>query len=175
VNITATSLNYQGTRIKPQMPFGFHFGMNYEILITRKFGFQTGFLFSSKGAEYNINNADYLIDPDFVEIPINCVLNFGKKPSVNISVFAGPYFSSAFSGYKIEPDGGYQRLTFGSGYNKDLKYFDTGFNFGVSLCLRNFIFSGQYGIGLRNLSPKSNIEIFNKIFGISIIQLVGKR
>jgi hypothetical protein len=175
VNITATSLSYYGTKIKPQFPLGFHFGMNYDIPINKKIGFQTGFIFSSKGAEYKINNSDYLIDPDYIEIPINCVLNFGKKPSVNMSIFAGPYFSSAFSGYKIEPVGGSQRLAFGSGENKDLKYIDTGFNFGVNLNIRSFILSIQYGLGLRNLSPKNNTEIFNRVIGISFIQTRGNK
>lgn len=173
VNITRTSLNFQGTKIKPQMPFGFHFGMNYEIFINRDIDFQTGFLLSSKGALYKINNVDYLIDPDYFEIPINCVLKFGKKPAFNMAVFAGPYVSSAFSGYKIEGDGGLQKLMFGSGYANDLKYIDTGFNFGASLCLKRSIFSVQYGMGFRNISPKSNTEMFNKILSISFIQLAG--
>jgi hypothetical protein len=157
------------------MPFGFHFGMNYEIFINRIIDFQTGFLLSSKGALYKINNADYLIDPDYFEIPMNCVLKFGKKPSLNMSVFAGPYISSAFSGYKAEGDGGLEKLAFGPGYNNDLKYFDSGFNFGASLNVNSYIFSIQYGIGLRNMSPKSNTEMFNKILGISFIQLVGNK
>lgn len=169
VNITTTPMSYEGTTIRSQLPFGIHFGLNYEIPLNRRIGFQTGFLFSSKGAEYTINNSDYLIDPDYIEIPFNSVLNFGKKQS--ISIFAGPYFSCAFSGYKIEPVGGYRKLSFGSGANNDLKYIDAGFNFGVNLNVKHYIFSIQYGIGLRNLSPKSNIEMFSKVFGISFIQL----
>jgi hypothetical protein len=90
-----------------------------------------------------------------------------------MSVFAGPYISSGFSGYKVEPDGGFQRLAFGSGENKDLKYIDTGFNLGINLNIKSYIFSFQYGFGLRNVSPKSNTEIFNKVFGISFIQPIG--
>jgi Outer membrane protein beta-barrel domain len=175
VNITTTSLNYNGTKIKPQLPFGFHFGMNYEIFLNRKIGFQTGFILSAKGAEYKIDNSDYLIDPYYIEIPVNLVLKFGNKPSLNMSIFAGPYFSSTFSGYKIEPGGGIQKLAFGPGENKDLKYIDTGFNFGVNLNIRSSIFSIQYGVGLRNLSPKSNTELINRVFGISFVQLTGNK
>ena len=175
INITRPAISYNGGEIKSKKPFGIHFGMNFEIPLNKKLGFQTGFLLSSKGAAYKINNIDYLIDPDYFEIPLNCVLNIVNRQSVNISVFAGPYISGAFSGYKIDPVEGYQRLSFGSQDNKDLKYIDTGFNFGVNLYTKSLIFSIQYGIGLRNSCPKNNTEIFNRVIGISFIQTRGSK
>ena len=175
INITKPAISYYGGEVKSKKPFGIHFGMNFEILLNRRLGFQTGFLLSSKGAAYKINNTDCLIDPDWFEIPLNCVLNFGNRQSVNMSVFAGPYISGAFGGYKIDPVGGYQKLSFGSNDNNDLKFIDTGFNFGFNLNIKSTIFSIQYGISLRNLSPKNNTEMFNRVIGISFIQTRGNK
>lgn len=175
VNISKPAIRYNGEVVKSKKPFGIHFGMNFEIPLNRNLGFQTGFLLSSKGAAFKINNTDRLIDPDYFEIPLNCILNIGSNKSFNISFFAGPYISGVFGGYKIDSVGGYQKISFGSGKYNDLKYIDNGFNFGINLNVKSLVFSIQYGLGLRNSSPEKNAEMFNRVIGISVIQTRGNK
>jgi hypothetical protein len=159
-----------GTNIETQTPVGIQFGAMYEIPFNRKFTMQSGFLFTSKGTDYRIDNTDYSIAPTYIEIPVHAVYYFGRR-SFKVSFLAGPYFSSTFGGYKIYSNG-YQKLTLGRGHDKDLRYLDLGFDFGASLNLKDYVFSVQYGIGLMNVSPKNEMIMKNQVIGISIYTLL---
>lgn len=168
VNLTSMSIKNNGINIKPEIPFGVQFGAINEIQLTEKTRLQTGFLFTSKGTDYKINNIDYSIAPSYLEFPVNGVYYCGRRPSINLSFFGGPYFSGVFGGYKLEPTGEYKNLAVGSGENNDLKRLDIGFNLGAGLHLKGYVFSIQYGLGLRNVSPKGGLEMRNKVISISM-------
>lgn len=168
INKTTMSVNYQGKNIKSETPFGVHFGANYEISLSRHYTFLSGFLFSSKGTDYAINNVDYSIAPAYLEIPSNFAYNFTRR-STTLYLFAGPYFAAAFGGYKS--DDGYKTLTLGSRESKDLKVIDFGFNVGIALNIKSHVFTIQYGTGLRDVSPKNDMEMRNKVIGISLSTL----
>ena len=164
------TIKTKGLVSKPETPLGVHFGYNFEFPIKRNFTFLTGFIFSSKGSDYKIDTAVISLTPTYIEIPVNIVSNFRLKATI-ISLFAGPYLACAIGGYKIEPGGGFKYLTFGAGKNKDLKYFDFGFNFGAGVNIKGFLISAQYGFGLTNLSPTDYSTMRNKVIGISISSL----
>lgn len=164
------SLKMNGTNIKTQTPVGIQFGAIYEIPFNRKFTVQSGFFFTSKGTDYRIDNTDYSIAPAYIEIPVHAVYYFGRR-SFKVSFLAGPYFSSVFSGYKIDSNG-FQELALGRGHDKDLRYLDFGFDFGASLNFKDYVFSIQYGIGLKNASPKNEMIMKNQVIGISIYALL---
>ena len=168
INMTTMSVNYQGQNIKSEIPFGVHFGANYEISLSRHYTFLSGFLFSSKGTDYVLNNVDYSIAPAYLEIPANFAYSFIRR-STRLSLFAGPYFAAAFGGYKS--DDGYKTLTLGSRESKDLKVLDFGFNVGIALSIKSHVVTIQYGTGLRDLSPKDDMEMRNKVIGISLSTL----
>ncbi len=171
INLTSMSIKMNGTDIEAQTPVGMQFGAMYEIPFSRKFTMQSGFLFTSKGTDYRIDNTDYSIAPAYIEMPVHAVYYFGSR-SFKVSFLAGPYFSSAFSGYKIYSNG-FQELTLGRGHNKDLRYLDFGFDIGASLNFKVYVFSVQYGIGLKNVSPKNEMIMKNKVIGISIYTLLA--
>ena len=168
INLTTMSVNYQGKNIKSETPFGVHFGANYEISLSRHYTFLSGFVFSSKGTDYALNNVDFSIAPAYLEIPSNFAYNFIRR-STRLSLFSGPYFAAAFGGYKS--DDGYKILTLGSRENKDLKILDFGFNVGIALDIKSHVFTVQYGCGMRDVSPKNDMEMKNKVIGISLSTL----
>ena len=168
INMTTMVINYQGKNINAETPFGVQFGGNYEISLSKNFAFLSGFIISSKGTDYAINNADFSIAPAYLEIPGNLAYKFGRR-STRLSLFAGPYFAAAFGGYKS--DDGYKILTLGSRENKDLKVIDFGFNAGIALSIKAQVFTVQYGTGLRDVSPKNDMEMRNKVIGISLSTL----
>ena len=170
VNMTTMSIKSSGNNIETELPVGIHFGGNYEISLSKKFAIQTGLLFSSKGTDYKINKVYYSISPSYIEIPVNGVYYFGRRKT-KLAIFAGPYFSSAFGGYKIDQNGAFKYLSLGPHENNDLKCLDAGLNFGANLQIKGLIFSVQYGIGLRNISPKNEFEMRNKVIGISVSSL----
>lgn len=168
INMTTMSVNYQGQNIKSEIPFGVHFGANYEIPLSKHINFLSGFLFSSKGTDYALNNVDYSIAPAYLEIPANFSYNFTRR-STRLSLFSGPYFAAAFGGYKS--DDGYKILTLGSRESKDLKFLDFGYNVGIALNIKSHVITIQYGTGLRDVSPKNDIAMRNKVIGISLSTL----
>jgi hypothetical protein len=170
VNLTTMSIKNGSNKVETNLPVGIHFGSNYEISLNKKFTFQTGFLFSSKGTDYTINNVYYSIAPSYFEIPVNSAYYFGRRKT-KLAIFVGPYFSSAFGGYKIDQNGAFKYLLLGPHENNDLKCLDVGLNFGAGLHIKDHVFSIQYGIGLRNISPKNEFEMKNKVIGITVSSL----
>ncbi len=173
INLTSMSIKMNDVIIKAETPVGIHWGGMYEVPFSNRFTIQSGLLLSSKGTDYNIDSIYHSIAPTYAELPLHAVYYFGKKPT-RMSVFAGPYFSSAFGGYKIE-SAGLEYLKFGPSMRKDLKFLDTGFDFGSSVNIKNFIITFQYSTGLRNVSPKEGVIMKNRVFGISIGNLSTRK
>lgn len=171
-NLTTMAISRQEESIKAETPLGVHFGVCYEIPAGKKFAFQSGFLFSSKGTDYQIDTLALSLAPAYLEIPADFVYKIGRQ-SIKVSLFAGPYFAAAFGGYKSHEN--YKMLILGRGENKDLKILDFGFNFGIGLYIRSFLLKVQYGSGMRNISPKSDLEMKNKVIGISLCSLLSAK
>jgi hypothetical protein len=167
INLTSMAIEKNGNVISAETPVGIQFGAMYEIPLSRKFTIQSGFILSSKGTDYKIDSSRYSIAPAYIEMPVHAVYYFGRR-SFKVSFFAGPYFSSAFGGYKIEPSGPLKDLTFGKSQNKDMKHLDLGFDFGTGIYYKGYNLSIQYGIGFRNVSPKNDMSMKNHVIGISI-------
>lgn len=171
VNLTSMSVKNNGTSIKSKTPLGIHFGAVYEFPLSGNSAFQSGFVLSSKGTDYEINKDEYSIAPVYIEIPLNAVYYAGRHSS-KFFIFAGPYFASAFAGYKIDPSGDHRDLKFGPGEDNDLKRLDAGINLGAGISVKEYLFSVQYGLGLRNVSAGKDLDIKNKVIGISISRLI---
>ncbi len=168
------AITTNGIGSKPEMPMGVHFGANYDIPLKGKISFLYGFIFTSKGANYKIDNTDISLAPTYIEIPLNLACSFGSK-STKISFFAGPYSACTIGGYKIVSGGEYTLLTFGKGENKDLRFFDFGINLGAGINFRGYLISVQYGKGLTNISPSANSIFRNRVIGISISSLIQNK
>jgi hypothetical protein len=172
LNLSTVTLKTKGISSKPETPAGIHFGGFLEIPIKGNFALQPGLLLSAKGSNFKIDSTEFSLAPVYLEVPVMAVYSFGSD-AVKISLFAGPYFACGIGGYKIESEGGFKYLSFGSGENKDLKPFDIGLNFGAGVNIKGFMISAQYGIGLLNILPSTTTdsEIKNKVIEISISSL----
>ncbi|MGD0756038.1 MAG: porin family protein [Bacteroidales bacterium] len=172
LNLSTITLKTKGISSRPETPAGIHFGGFLEIPVIGNFTLQPGLLLSAKGSNFKIDSTEFSLAPVYLEIPVIAVYSFGSDV-VKVSLFAGPYFACGIGGYKIESEGAFRYLSFGSGENKDLKPFDFGLNFGAGVNIKGFMISAQYGIGLLNILPSTTTdsEIKNKVIGISISSL----
>jgi len=168
LNLSTMSLKASGINIQTKTFTAVHFGRIFEIPLTHSFALLPGLLFSAKGLNYKIDSAEFSISPIYIEIPAIAVLSFGTQ-LIKISLFAGTYLACGVGGTR-ESGGELKRLRFGSGENKDMKLFDIGFNFGAGIIINGLMISGQYELGLANLSPAAATysEMKNKVIGISL-------
>lgn len=165
---------------------GFHIGGIVEIEISEAFSFQSGILYSTKGAVDNLNFNNKEIErkfaPNYLEIPFNAMYkyNIGK---VAVLGFAGPYTAYAIAGKadrigvsietgdvkKTEED-----IKFGS--NDEETYpNDFGLNFGVGMEVKNIQLTLQYGLGFINLINYDGSELKNRVLGFSVAYMFGKK
>jgi len=177
VHLSTMAMNIDGLSSDPTMPLGIHFGRIFEIPIIGGFNLQTGIFFSAKGTDYEVDSVRISLSPIYFEIPVNAVYTFGSD-KVKISLFAGPYFACGVGGTLLEAGQPLKDLKFGTGESRDLKFFDIGLNFGLGICIKKFLVTAQYQLGLSNASPNTNdgSEIKNNVIGISVTTpFIGKK
>jgi len=126
-------------------------------------------MLTSKGSNYRIDTADYSIAPAYLEIPINIVFNAGWE-KVRISVLGGAYFAYGVGGYRIDPNGNFRFLSYGSGELRDLRPLDFGLNYGVGINIKGLLLSVRYSRDLTNLSTShtEGSQTKNRVLGISV-------
>jgi len=170
VNLTTMSIQASGLDSRPEVPMGIHFGGFYEIPVKKHFSILSGFLFSSKGADYKIDTISYSLTPTYIEIPVNLSFNIGSKATV-FSLFGGLYAARTIGGYKITSGSKFEYLKMGKGEDKDIRYFDCGIACGAGMKIKSYLLSVQYEKGFTDVSPSENMSMRNKVIGISITSL----
>jgi hypothetical protein len=170
-NISAATLETSGTISEAETMTGIQIGIITEIPLKGNFTLQSGIMFSAKGSIYKIDTSEVTISPIYIQIPVNAKYSIGSE-IVKISLFAGPYFACGIGGNKYT-GGDLQKISFGSGENDDLQFFDIGFNFGAGVNIKRFLISAQYELGLANLLPEitGDPEMKNRLIGISLTTL----
>jgi hypothetical protein len=168
LHISTMTLKAEGLNSSPTTPLGIHFGYVFEIPVIRGFTFKPGILFSAKGTDYKIDSTDHSISPIYIEIPANIAFTFGTD-MVRISLYSGPYIAFGVGGTIWESEQSVKDLKFGRGAGKDIRFIDAGLNFGIGVCIKKFLVTVHYGMGLVNVSSdKSRIsEMKNRVTGIS--------
>ncbi len=170
INLTTMAVESDGLDSRPDTPVGVQFGLNFDIPAGRHFFLLSGFVFSSKGADFSIDSVKHSLAPAYVEIPVNVGFRIGSE-SVRGSLFAGPYLACAIGGYEITGGNEFRYLNLGRNSNDDLKYFDAGLNIGASLELKGYLLSAQYGSGFRNVSPAPGIKMMNRVWEFTLTTL----
>jgi hypothetical protein len=168
LHFSTMALKAEGLNSIPGRPLGFHFGYLFDIPVFRGFTFQPGVLFSAKGTDYRLDSIDHTISPIYLEVPANAAFTFGGE-RVRISLLAGPYIAFGVGGTIWESGQSAQELKFGSGEGKDIRFIDTGLNFGIGVRVDRFMVTAHYEMGLTNISGnKPGIaEMKNRVLGIS--------
>jgi|WetSurMetagenome_2_1015567.scaffolds.fasta_scaffold07792_5 hypothetical protein len=169
LNISTMAMKDAGVRYQMRNRVGIHFGQIFNIRVSNNFDLQPGIMLTSKGSNYKIDSAEYSIAPVCLEIPLNVAFTAGWE-KVKISVLGGAYFAYGVGGYKIDPNGNFRFLSYGSGELRDLKPLDFGLNYGVGINIKGRLLSVRYSRGFTNLSTSHNAgsETKNRVFSISV-------
>jgi len=166
LNLSAMTLKMSGVGLDPKALMGFHAGVIAEISLTDLLKVQPGFLYSTKGAKYEVTQFDMKMSPGFIEIPINMIYNVDLNGTM-LGLFAGRYLGYGVGG-TAESQGESASIRFGTGDDYDMKPLDFGINLGAGLNVADFIISAQYQLGMLNLAPVDDYDAEMKIRGFSI-------
>lgn len=168
LHFSSMALKAEGLNSGPGRPLGFHFGYLFDVPVFRGFTFQPGVLFSAKGTDYKLDSLNHTISPIYLEVPANAVLTIGGD-RIKISLVAGSYIAFGVGGTIWESGQSVKDLKFGKGAGKDIRFIDTGLNFGIGVCINKFIVTLQYGMGLTNVTGEipGVSEMKNQVIGIS--------
>lgn len=158
---------------------GYHIGIIAQFPIKEPFSFETGLLYSSKGFLANWEST-YQGKPvkikstttlSYLEIPVLAKTSF-KFGYSKIYGALGPYFGIGMSGETKrdmttisngETTTNFYDLKFGPDKGTDnLKKVDIGINAGVGIDFSKIRLSFTYGLGMRNLSLKSDNNAVSK-------------
>ena len=177
-----------GDKLENTMIIGYHAGVNVQIPIVPQFYFQPGLMFSTKGAESNIDlfsstilTSTYKLS--YIELP----LNFVYKAEVGNGYFMlgfGPYIAYGIGGkakFNINNTSTEDNIIFANEYSSiissDWKYFkhlDYGGNIFFGYELNNGLsiqLNAQLGlakINADNTAASSKSEFRNTGFGLSL-------
>ena len=166
--------------IKP----GFHLGATAAFSMSKKFGLESGLLFSTKGYMTEFWSIKRTIQVNYLELPILAVykIDLGRT---NLLIHAGPYIGYALSG-KLKAnqpilgpnnDAKEEALKIGNDKLKDdIKPLDWGLNIGSAAEVNHITVGMQYGTGIANISAYTDNKtvIKNRVFYISLGYRFGK-
>ncbi|MBN2480655.1 MAG: PorT family protein [Bacteroidales bacterium] len=172
LNLSTMTIKVLGLNFDSETVVGFHAGVISEIPVNENFVLQPAVLYTTKGADYTVIGEEIALRPSFIEIPVNILYKYDVGP-VKLFLKAGPFIAYGIGG-QIESNGIEVDIDYGSG-NADMKPFDFGLNFGAGVDFNNFLLSGQYGVGLANLTSieAGNAEMKINVIGISLAYLFG--
>lgn len=159
-----------GTSVKSML--GFHIGPVAEIEIQESLFFNTGVLYSMKGAKMDYGSEDASTILNYLEIPLNVAYKFSVGDKSDLFVQAGPYVGYALSGKSKFGD-----ESSSIDFKEDgIKRIDFGLGVGLGIALGPIVPSISYQLGLSNLNDDSedNMTVKNKVLQISVAYMFGK-
>lgn len=170
VGLNFSTMSMDGADEK--MRTGYQIGMVFQGDIAPNVFIQPSILFSSKGSKYD--GGDVKVVANYIEVPVN----FGYRINLggaNLNLLAGPYLaygvggkissSETLFGKTVTVD---EDIKWGSDKDKDhFRPFDMGLNLGGGFEFNNFQVSLQYGFGLLNINPNSDITNKNGVLSLS--------
>jgi len=166
VGLNFSTMSMDGADEK--MRTGYQIGMVFQGDIAPNVFVQPSILFSSKGSKYD--NTDTKVVANYIDVPVN----FGYRINLggaNLNLLAGPYLAYGVGG-KITTDfilvTKDRSIKWGTDKNEDdFKPFDMGINLGGGVEFNSFQVSLQYGFGLLNINPNSDITNKNGVLSLS--------
>ena len=159
-----------GDKLHNKLKTGINLGVNAEIPVGIDFYVQPGLLFSTKGAKYDIANAEVKRNLSYIEIPVY----FLYKPELGdgrMLLGFGPYAAFAVDG-NIKGGNNNIDIEFGNDIGEN-KRFDAGANLLAGYEFKNKIsFQLNAGLGLVNMYNRpdndNKTSLKNTGFGISV-------
>lgn len=157
---------------------GFTAGLAAFIPLDKNLSIQQSLNFLQKGGIYKnkFDNTTNKTTFNYLEMPINLIY---QVPSASGKFFigAGPSLSAGLNGsYKIT--GMYEEsgdVKFGSTNTDDLRTFEIGLNFLAGYTFKNgFMVTGNYNLGLSNLSNDDGAGFYNRYFALKLGYLFSR-
>jgi hypothetical protein len=155
---------------------GFHFGPVVDYKLKKSLYFNSGLLYSLKGAK--ILSIGDIGDGEIVPLKINCLdipLNFAYKFSLNETsnffLQTGPYFGYTLNG-KIKTNGKYENIQFGG--EGRMKRFDFGLGIASGFEFGSIATSLSYQFGLTNRFDTPDVMVRTKVLQASVAYMFGK-
>jgi len=172
VNFANMSFSSSQMNVSPKSIVGFHFGPVADFKLQESLYFNTGVLYSLKGAKSGSGELTGTDKSNYLEIPLNLAYKFSINETSDFFIQAGPYLAYGLSN-KDETDNESTDL-FKEGL---MKRFDFGLGFGGGVEFGAIVTSLNYELGLANLNddPTYDGKIKNKVFQISIAYMFGKK
>ena len=153
---------------------GIHIGPVADFQLQGNLSFNTGLLFSLKGAKsedsYNGETYSSTTNLNYLVVPLNLAYKFPLNEKAKLLIEAGPYLGYALSG-KIKDSEGSTDLTFGE--EGGPKRFDAGLGFGAGVELGSIVLSINYELGLANIIDATDYKIKNKVLHLSLAYMFG--
>jgi hypothetical protein len=180
VNFANLSMSSGGMSVSPKSITGFHIGPVAEFQLKESLFFNTGLLYSLKGAkiegdEFSPNEQ---IKINYLEIPLNLAYKFPLKEKSDFFIQAGPYLAYGLSGTDEYGEESIDLFSEEGG----AKRFDYGLGFGGGVQFGSIVASVNYQLGLANLIESTSTEfetpdvkVKNKVFQISLAYMFGKK
>lgn len=153
--INFANMTYSGSGVSGSETWmtGFHLGLVADFKLQEQLYFNTGLLYSMKGA-----GSDAL---SYLEIPLNVAYKFSTNKTSDFFIQSGPYLA-----YDVTIFGG------------SMKRFDFGLGFGAGVQFSSIVTSLNYELGLANLNDNSYPEPVkrkNKVLQISVAYMFGSK
>jgi hypothetical protein len=172
VNLASMSFS-EDTENSVKSILGFHVGPIAEFELQESLFFNTGLLFSIKGAKMDYGNENATTSLNYLEVPLNVAYKFSGGEKSKVFIQAGPYLGYGLSGKSKYGDES-EDINF---KDDGIKRFDFGLGFGLGIELGSIVPSVSYQFGLSNLNDDSEDEmtVKNNVFQISIAYMFGKK
>lgn len=152
---------------------GLHVGPVAEFELQESLSFNTGLLYSVKGAKMEYGSESATTSLNYLEIPLNVAYKFSVGEMSDFFVQAGPYLGYALSG-KTKYGDESEDIDF---EENGIKRMDFGLGVGLGLKLGPIVPSISYQLGLSNLNDDSedDMTIKNKVLQFSVAYMFGKK
>ena len=171
LNIANLTYSGDGTTASVKSIMGIQVGPVADFKLQENLSFNTGLLFSIKGAK--TEGTDGLTETlDYLVVPLNLAYKFPINNDAKFFLQAGPYIGYALSG-KDKYSDGTDDIKFGE--KGGMKRGDFGIGFGAGLEFGAIVASLNYELGLSNMLDDATYKQKNKVIQISVAYMFGAK
>jgi hypothetical protein len=165
---------YAQVDVERKMKNGFNAGVTMEFPIKEVFSIDMGLILSTKGCKTSFNDGTLVITGTrnlvYLDIPLTAKAYYNAGCAKIYGAF-GPYIGIGLGGkWKDKTTNSFISGTILSSSNAfdALKKSDIGLTAGAEVIINSFQIDFSYGYGLVNISTYSDVNIRNRVLGISV-------
>ena len=171
LNIANLTYSGDGTTSSVKSIIGIHVGPVADFKLQENLSFNTGLLFSIKGAK--TEGTDGITETlNYLVVPLNLAYKFPINEGAKFFLQAGPYVGYALSGKDKYSDGS-DNIKFGE--KGGMKRGDFGIGFGAGVEFGAIVAGLNYELGLSNMLDDATYKEKNKVIQISIAYMFGEK